>query len=250
VEEKQNQNYISLLDAAKRCSYSEPYLRLRARQGKLKSIKLGKKWVTTAAWLDDYDRRIQAWRQAAEAKKKTNAAAFVVAPDQISQVLEPAIDPPSEQDDLEAAPSSIPPTIAVFCDDRETALPPVSKRLKTMALGGQIYPVPKQEPVKNIQNQGWLGALVSGAICALLLFMVMNPAGVSNLAGMVSNEFGRADIGAPVSHNDGQSQMIQATSFQKTESPLLSPSGLASPTGQNDPLKALVMAVEAFLNGF
>jgi len=40
--ENQNQNYISLAQAAKMCSYSEHYLRLRARQGKLKSIKLGK----------------------------------------------------------------------------------------------------------------------------------------------------------------------------------------------------------------
>jgi len=250
VEETQNQNYISLLDAAKRCSYSEPYLRLRARQGKLKSIKLGKKWVTTAAWLDDYERRVQAWREAAEAKKETNAAAFVAAPDQISQVLEPAIDMPLEYDDSEAVASSIPPTIAVFCDDREAALPPVSRRLKTMALGGQIYPVPKQDFGKNIQSQGWFGALVSGAVCALLLFMVMNPAGVSKLAGMVSNEFGRANISAPVLRNGGQLPAIQSELFAKTEPLLPLSSGLASPAGQNDPLKALVTAIEAFLNGF
>jgi len=66
--ENQNQNYISLAQAAKMCSYSEHYLRLRARQGKLKSIKLGKKWMTTLAWLREYEERVAEWRQLTEAK--------------------------------------------------------------------------------------------------------------------------------------------------------------------------------------
>ena len=46
--------YISLQDATKYCSYSQPYLRLRVRQGKLRAIKFGKNWVTTIEWLNDY----------------------------------------------------------------------------------------------------------------------------------------------------------------------------------------------------
>lgn len=47
--------YISLLEAAKYSKvYSQEYLSLRARQEKLKAVKLGRNWVTTKAWIDDY----------------------------------------------------------------------------------------------------------------------------------------------------------------------------------------------------
>ena len=49
-----NQEYISLQEATKFCVYSQEYLALRARQGKLKSVKLGRNWVTTKEWLGDY----------------------------------------------------------------------------------------------------------------------------------------------------------------------------------------------------
>ena len=38
-------NYISLEEAMKYCEYSQEYLSLRARQGKLKAIKIGRNWV-------------------------------------------------------------------------------------------------------------------------------------------------------------------------------------------------------------
>ena len=46
--------YISLKNAAELCSYSQDYLSLRARQGKLKAMKIGRNWMTTQEWLDDY----------------------------------------------------------------------------------------------------------------------------------------------------------------------------------------------------
>lgn len=47
--------YISLLEAAKYSKvYSQEYLSLRARHGKLKAVKLGRNWVTTKSWVDDY----------------------------------------------------------------------------------------------------------------------------------------------------------------------------------------------------
>ena len=49
-----DQDYISLQDAARFCSYSQDYLSLRARQGKLKAAKFGRNWVTTKDWLRDY----------------------------------------------------------------------------------------------------------------------------------------------------------------------------------------------------
>ena len=46
--------YISLADAAKHCDYSQDYLSLRARQGKLKAVKMGRNWVTRQEWLNEY----------------------------------------------------------------------------------------------------------------------------------------------------------------------------------------------------
>ncbi|MFH0852126.1 MAG: hypothetical protein V1845_00745 [bacterium] len=50
----QEQKYISLSEAARLCQYSQEYLGLRARQGRLKAIKIGRNWMTTEAWLRDY----------------------------------------------------------------------------------------------------------------------------------------------------------------------------------------------------
>jgi hypothetical protein len=54
MTDQEELEYISLQAATKFCNYSQEYLSLRARQGKLKSAKFGRKWVTTKAWLDEY----------------------------------------------------------------------------------------------------------------------------------------------------------------------------------------------------
>ncbi|MFH1643349.1 MAG: hypothetical protein ABH967_01785, partial [Patescibacteria group bacterium] len=46
--------YISLAEAAEDCKYSQEYLSLRARQGKLKAVKFGRNWVTKKEWLEEY----------------------------------------------------------------------------------------------------------------------------------------------------------------------------------------------------
>lgn len=46
--------YISLKEATRFCNYSQDYLKLRSRQGKLKAVKIGRNWVTTAEWVDEY----------------------------------------------------------------------------------------------------------------------------------------------------------------------------------------------------
>ena len=53
-----NNIYISLAEASKLCNYSQEYLSLRARQGKLKAIKQGRNWMTTQEWLDEYHSRL------------------------------------------------------------------------------------------------------------------------------------------------------------------------------------------------
>lgn len=54
-----HQDYLSLEEATKFCNYSQEYLSLRARQGKLKALKFSNKWVTTAAWLEDYQNQAE-----------------------------------------------------------------------------------------------------------------------------------------------------------------------------------------------
>ena len=48
------EDFISLKEAADHCEYSQEYLSLRARQGKLRAAKLGRNWVTTRGWLKEY----------------------------------------------------------------------------------------------------------------------------------------------------------------------------------------------------
>lgn len=60
---KENQNqYISLMEAIKFCSYSQEYLSLRARQGKLKALKFGRNWVTTKEWLQEYIAKVERFK--------------------------------------------------------------------------------------------------------------------------------------------------------------------------------------------
>lgn len=46
--------YITLQEATKFCSYSQEYLSLRARKGKLKAAKVGRNWHTTREWIEEY----------------------------------------------------------------------------------------------------------------------------------------------------------------------------------------------------
>lgn len=46
--------YLLLSQAAEFCSYSQEYLSLRARQGKLRAVKIGRNWFTTEDWLREY----------------------------------------------------------------------------------------------------------------------------------------------------------------------------------------------------
>jgi len=46
--------YISLQEASTLCPYSQEYLSLRARQKKLKGVKIGRNWATTREWIEEY----------------------------------------------------------------------------------------------------------------------------------------------------------------------------------------------------
>ena len=54
MKDKKSLEYLSLQEATKYCHYSQEYLSLRARQGKLKAMKFGRNWVTKKEWLEEY----------------------------------------------------------------------------------------------------------------------------------------------------------------------------------------------------
>ena len=54
--------YVSLAEAAKHSSYSQDYLSLRARQGKLKAVKQGRNWVTKKEWVKEYEKENSEYR--------------------------------------------------------------------------------------------------------------------------------------------------------------------------------------------
>jgi hypothetical protein len=69
------EEYISLTEATKYCDYSQEYLSLRARQGKLKAEKLGRNWVTTKEWVEEYFGKTNS-SQARAQEKKANGSSF------------------------------------------------------------------------------------------------------------------------------------------------------------------------------
>lgn len=54
-----SEKYLSLKKASEYCPYSQDYLKLRARQGKLKAIKMGRNWFTTKEWLKIYQNSLK-----------------------------------------------------------------------------------------------------------------------------------------------------------------------------------------------
>ncbi|MBN1646598.1 MAG: Fic family protein [Spirochaetales bacterium] len=54
----EKQGFISLKEAAGLCEYSQEYLSLLARKGKLSALKLGKDWVTTREAIEEYIREV------------------------------------------------------------------------------------------------------------------------------------------------------------------------------------------------
>jgi len=80
MTEEKNNKYISLTEAAEGTDYSQEYLSLRARQGKLKAVKFGRNWVTKREWVDEYIANVnnngisdKATKTVEKAKKKTKS---------------------------------------------------------------------------------------------------------------------------------------------------------------------------------
>lgn len=147
MQENQEQNYLSLFEAAKLCSYSEPYLRLRARQGKLKSIKIGKKWMTTQDWISEYVKRAQEWNEKIAARRDREANIVLT----------------SNMADKQPAGGEIIPSTY--------ALPQIDF---AQASNECALSIPQPPRTINYANPQFMFVLGSGALVALLLFVWMN----------------------------------------------------------------------------
>ena len=62
---EREREYISLNEAAKFSGYSQEYLSLRARQRKLKAVKIARNWLTTKEWIDEYLERARNYKNLA-----------------------------------------------------------------------------------------------------------------------------------------------------------------------------------------
>jgi len=74
MEQNEKSRYISLKEAEKIIHYSTNYLGLRARQGKLKAIKIGRGWFTKKEWLEEYIKGVEEYkakRRNQKVKKET-----------------------------------------------------------------------------------------------------------------------------------------------------------------------------------
>lgn len=67
---KDTSNYISLNEAAKYSGYSQEYLSLRARQGKLRALKIARNWMTKKEWIDEYLQRVKNFKNRIADRKK------------------------------------------------------------------------------------------------------------------------------------------------------------------------------------
>jgi len=63
-KEQKQDDYISLQEATKYCSHSQEYLSLRARQGKLRAVKLGRNWAIKREWLEEYITQVEEYNKA------------------------------------------------------------------------------------------------------------------------------------------------------------------------------------------
>jgi hypothetical protein len=65
--------YLSLKEASEYSGYSQDYLNLRIRQGKLKGVKIGRNWVTKKEWIDEYKQYTKEYFEKRNNKENNNS---------------------------------------------------------------------------------------------------------------------------------------------------------------------------------
>ncbi len=59
IDSKFDSDYMSLSEAAKKCRYSQEYLSLLARRGRLEAIKFGRSWMISKKALNEYTKSVK-----------------------------------------------------------------------------------------------------------------------------------------------------------------------------------------------
>lgn len=229
MEENKNQNYISLVEAAKMCSYSEPYLRLRARAGKLKSVKLGKKWMTTAEWLREYEARVAAWRQATEEKRIVSTAVLVSAPAELSENMSVPVTVETQGPEAMAKEMNdfsprqqLQSTVRDLTDEGDD-MPavPSSRPLVRFASGsGQVLPVPQQSKDLEAGNSDylvWFGAMIAGAMSALMLAVIVSGGNTVADIAATAQKFSQANANQAAILHVGVSDDVATDNLQESK---------------------------------
>jgi hypothetical protein len=143
---------------------------LRARAGKLKSIKIGRKWMTTKNWVDDYVLQSKEWNEKMVASRMKKDAAIR-----------------AEGDNAKAPNIALQPA-------KTYSLP----QIEFASLNNPAMSIPKPAKTINYSSPRFLFVLGSGAMLALLLFVWMS-AGF-NAGGGTSIGAGQANIAQGIRH--------------------------------------------------
>jgi|GEM_PF-6325233 len=79
--------YISLQQAAKntKSRYSQEYLSLRVRQGKLKAKKIGRNWMTTKTWVEEYEQKVKEGKEYKQAPESLEEEALIAQSEKIEK---------------------------------------------------------------------------------------------------------------------------------------------------------------------
>lgn len=108
---KHPKKLITLAEASRLCNYSQDYLSLRARNHKLKSLKIGNNWMTTSLWLNEYIDRTTLFKKTVEEKR--------LARQKSADILEPILIPITEAFKSEPGAASANTDINDNTDDTE-----------------------------------------------------------------------------------------------------------------------------------
>jgi len=136
MEKASESQYISLSEATKYCRYSQKYLNLRARQGKLKAIKIGRNWLTTKEWLEDYGRSVEGTKNGKKNAVRDNLALDARA--ELEQSHAPPENLPALANELDAAAIGSDIEIQIY-PQQETRTPIQSKQPKKQISSAVLF---------------------------------------------------------------------------------------------------------------
>ena len=138
IKKAEEESYISLQEATRYCIYSQEYLSLRARQGKLKAVKNGRNWTTTMQWLLDYLKRVEDYKNNLVDENKENQAETNI---DVESVYEPTrVSEISES----AYAGAVPANIGIPAEDME-------KSELYIDMGVKKVPPPENLPVERLE---------------------------------------------------------------------------------------------------